>query len=543
MKAYKSCVVFAGLLCVFMVSGCSREHSEKDGRKPVKQEVTMRIRDRVWTLDNDGVIDPNSRQIMGNVYEGLYRYDRNNHLKLAGAESVKSENGGRTLTFRLRRNAKWSNGDPVTAGDYVYAWREMVNPKTGAPHGADLMMLKNAEAIRHGRMELDQLGVRALDDYTLRVELNSETPYFKEVLASLVALPKNRKVAEAQKDKYGTSSETAVFNGPFRPVGLSRTSDKWKLVRNDGYWDRKSVRLKTVRYVVVKSQAKAAQGVRDGKYDYARIGAMYSRKLERSRMFHSCLIPEITTVCFNSHRKVTGNVHFRRAVTYGIDRQKVAGIPNLHARLLYGLVPQGYSYNPQNDVDFRADAGNILKYDRSLALKEWNEAKRETGLQNVTLTMLVTDRVSRFRQAEVIRSSLEKTLPGLKIRISQVSTGENLKRAVDYDYDLLYQSWQPFFVDPLAFLLDGGMEHLRDDYHNTDFWNCIYDATVRYAADFNTRRRRLIEAEDIMIGQDAFVAPVCQLRNGYMLNPKVRDVSFDSCSSCYNLRNAWVAGK
>lgn len=540
MKARKIFVIAISLVSSILSVGCSSHQTKKSNEKPVKKEVVMRIRDKIKTLDTAMSLDSNSLVTNQNVFEGLYRYDKEGHLVLAGAESEKTEDEGRVHVYRLRKDAKWSNGDPVVAQDYVYAWKKLFSPENDTSNWTNLLILKNAEEIHEDRKDLASLGVQALDDHTLRVELIGNIPYYKEIFASTAMFPQNHAVAEKYGDDYGKTSESTVFNGPFTVKGLERGSHKWELIKNKNYWGKKDVKVKKFKYVVEKNKEKAQKNFFKGKYDYARVGCFYDKKLASKRGFHHRRIPEISIICFNQKRQVTGNVHFRRAVTYAIDRKKIAASKTFHVKALYGVVPANYSYSPENDVDYREDAGNIVGLDKKKAQNEWKQAQKETGRNQVTLTMMFTKDM-RYSDdiARKIKEDLETTLPGLQIKIKMVELNEKLERAFDHDYDMFYQSWQPSYVDPLAFIVNGGMEHLREDYHNPDYQNNLEKAAT-CGGDFSKRRGFIIAAEKDLVEKDAFVAPLFQQSNGYLLNPNMRCVGFVPYGSACILRDAWI---
>ena len=187
------------------------------------------------------------------------------NLVLAGAKSEKTEDGGMVHVYRLRKDAKWSNGDPVVAQDYVYAWRKLLSLKESASNWTNLLILKNAEEIRDGQEDMESLGVQALDDHTLRVELRANSPYYKEIFASTAMFPQNHTVAEKYGDEYGKTSASTVFNGPFSVVGLEQGSKKWELVKNKNYWGKKDVKLERIKYVVERDQPSAQKDFFKGK--------------------------------------------------------------------------------------------------------------------------------------------------------------------------------------------------------------------------------------------------------------------------------------
>lgn len=540
MKARKIFVATVILVSSILSAGCSGSRAEKPHEKPVRKEVVMRIQDRVKTLDTVRSLDSNSLVINQNVFEGLYRYDKEGHLVLAGARSDKAESGGKVHVYKLRKDARWSNGDPVVAQDYVYAWKKLLSPENDTSNWTNLLILKNAEEIHEGRKDLTSLGAQALDDHTLKVEFRANVPYYKEILAISATYPQNHEIAEKYGDDYGRTSESTVFNGPFTVRGLKAGSRKWELIRNRNYWGRKDVRLNRLAYVVDKDKERTQKNFFGGKYDYARIGCFYDRKLASRSGFHHRRIPEISVICFNPKRQVTGNVHFRRAVTYAIDRRKIAATRDFHGQALYGIVPADYSYNPENDVDYRQEAGRIVDLNKAKARSEWEQARREIGKNQVELTMTLNDNRDCLKIAEIIKKNLEATLPGLHVRFNSVAVNDKLTQAIDYDYDMCYRTWQPRYVDPMAFAVNGGIEHLKKDYDNPDYWNNLEKALVTDTNKFSRRRKYLIAAERDLVEKDAFAAPVCQQENGYLLNPRLHGLVFVPYSTNYILRDCWV---
>ena len=232
MKARKTFVITISLVSSILSVGCSSDQTKKKNEKSVKKEVVMRIRDKIKTLDTAMSLDYNSLVTNQNVFEGLYRYDKKGHLVLAGAESEKTEDEGRVHVYRLRKDAKWSNGDPVVAKDYVYAWKKLLSLKESASNWTNLLILKNAKEIHDGQKDMESLGVQELDDHTLKVELIGNIPYYKEIFASTAMFPQNHAVAEKYGDEYGKTSASTVFNGPFTVKGLERGSHKWELIKN-----------------------------------------------------------------------------------------------------------------------------------------------------------------------------------------------------------------------------------------------------------------------------------------------------------------------
>ena len=172
--------------------------------------------------------------MINNAMEGLFRI-KNNHAEPGLATKTKVSKDGLTYTMTLRKNAKWSNGDPVTAHDFVYAWHRAVDPKNAAPGSYLYSGIKNADAIIAGKMAPDTLGVKANGDYELVVQLEQQTPYFKLLMGDIRFFPQDQKAVEKYGSKYGASAKTTVFNGPFLLEGWTGSNLNWKFVKNKNY--------------------------------------------------------------------------------------------------------------------------------------------------------------------------------------------------------------------------------------------------------------------------------------------------------------------
>lgn len=212
------------------------------------------------TMDATLATDTVSFEVLSNTNEGLYRQslgeENEFELGVIEAEPEVSEDG-LTYTYTIREDANWSNGDPVTAHDFVYSWQRLVNPETAASYSylIDGVIL-NATEILNGEMEASELGVTAIDDKTLEVQLVRNIPYLEGLLAMPAFLPLNQDFVEEQGDAHGTDSDSVLYNGPFTLEEWDGTGLTWTLVKNDTYWDADTVQLDQVNYQVLKERGR-----------------------------------------------------------------------------------------------------------------------------------------------------------------------------------------------------------------------------------------------------------------------------------------------
>lgn len=275
MKKFKLFTILIALTVV--LAGCGSAegiYSDKGQvfRKVLSQDIT--------SLDSALATDTVSFDMYNQIYEGLYTLDKDDKAQPGVAKAMpKESNGGKTLTIELRKDAKWSNGDPVTAHDFEFAWKRVVNPETASEYAYIMYDLKNAEDINMGKKDVDELGVKAVDDHTLKVELNKPIPYINEMFAFGTFMPQNEKVVKKHGQQYGTTADKTVFNGPFK-IEQWRVEDKIQLVKNEDYWDKEAVHLDRVNYKVLKDQQAGASLYDTGSVDDTVITADQVDKYE-----------------------------------------------------------------------------------------------------------------------------------------------------------------------------------------------------------------------------------------------------------------------
>ncbi len=229
-------VLMSSLVLAACQNGSDDNDQSASSTTDVDQEITVQFSAEMGSADISLATDSYSFITLNNVYEGLYRLDENNEPVIAGAseDAVISEDG-LTYTVNLREDAKWSNGDPVTAADYVFSWQRTVDPATGSNYAYMLEPVKNAAAIAEGAADKSELGIEAEGDYTVKITLDKPTPYFLSLLAFPTFFPQNEAAVTSFGDQYALTSEDAVYNGPFMLTEYDGpgTDIQWSLTKNE----------------------------------------------------------------------------------------------------------------------------------------------------------------------------------------------------------------------------------------------------------------------------------------------------------------------
>ncbi len=214
-KSWGAMLVITGLLLAACGGGTNSSSSNNKDNGSSAQEIKVASGGELSTLDSAHYTDVYSSDMIGQLVEGLYRQDKNGDPELAmAAEKPTVSEDGLVYTFKLRE-AKWSNGEAVKAGDFVASFKNVVDPTYGSSSSNQMDIFKNGRAIREGKATLDEFGVKAIDDKTLQLTLENPIPYLAQVLVGTPFMPKNEAFAKEKGETYGTSAENFVGNGPF----------------------------------------------------------------------------------------------------------------------------------------------------------------------------------------------------------------------------------------------------------------------------------------------------------------------------------------
>ncbi|WP_082793737.1 peptide ABC transporter substrate-binding protein [Bacillus gaemokensis] len=523
--------------------------SKSDVKYAAKQVLNRTERNEIPSMDSSKSTDTLSSQIIGNTMEGLYRLDKNNKPIPAVAESSTKSEDGKKYTFKLRKDAKWSNGDPVTAKDFVFAWQRLLDPKTAAEYAFIAFPLKNAEAVNKGTAEVSTLGVKAVDDYTLEVELETPVPYFLNLTAFVNYYPLNEKVVKEKGDKYGLEADTLVYNGPF-VMSEWKHEQGWKLKKNDTYWDKKNVKLEEINFSVVKEPGTNVNLYDSGEIDFTLLTGEFVDKYRAKKDEFGTYL-ETGTFFLRLNQKRGGqdtplkNKKLREAIAMSIDKKALANvILNDGSKPADFLVPKGLATGPSGK-DFQEEFKNGLKSDAKKAAKAWEEAKKELGKDQVTIELLNYDTGNSKKVGEYVKDQIEKNLKGVTVNIKLQPFKQKLKVEQDQDYDISFGGWNPDYADPMTFLdmFESKHSHNQMSYSNPKYDEIIKKGSTEWMSDAKKRWEELGKAEKILIEEDAALVPLYQSGRAYVMQSNVKDVVKHNISPEYSFKWAYVTEK
>ncbi|MGZ4112028.1 MAG: peptide ABC transporter substrate-binding protein [Tumebacillaceae bacterium] len=515
------------------------------GDKPdAKQEINLALTDELPTLDVSKATDNLSFTVLGQIGEGLTRLDHTNKVIPGIAEKWDISADGLKYTFHLRDNAKWSNGDPVTAKDFEYSWKRTLNPKTGAQYAFMVAWVKGGDEYNGGKVKTpDNVGVKALDDKTLEVTLSHPVPFFLEQMTFPVFFPQDQKFVEAAGDKNGADADKVNSNGPFKLTDWQHEQTV-TLVKNDTYYNKDQIKLTKVNYQVLKDSTAAVNLYETGQLD--RSTGLVRDQIDTYKSSPEYgTEPELTNgyLEFNEKEKVFTSAKIRQAFTYAIDGDAFADIVYHNGtKGATGLVPDGTS-NGQGG-DFRKDQGDLINRAANAAKAKdlLAEGLKEVGMTSFPKVKFTIDDGDVGKKAAEFLKEQWRSKLGVDVEVEAVPFKLRLDKEAKHNYDLGWALWGADYNDPMTFL---DMWTSDSPFNDAVYKNPAYDTLIKQAQtepDGKKRMGYLSDAEKLLM-QDMPVGPVFFRARAYLTKPYVKDWTPRVSGPSYDLYYTYLQGK
>ncbi|MBR6332133.1 MAG: peptide ABC transporter substrate-binding protein [Dehalococcoidales bacterium] len=486
-------------------------------------------------MDSAFADDAVSQEVIAGFTDGLMRFDHDGNAVPALAESYEVNDDAIIYTFSIR-DAKWSNGDKVTANDFVYALRRLVDPALGADCSymvADAVRIKNAVDILAGRMDLSELGVRAKDDSTLVIELERPCPYLLSMLTFPAFYPVNEKFCESCGETYATSYDTVLSCGAFildRDYAVS--SDSFSMSRNNGYWDSKNVSVEKLSYRVIADCETALKDYTDDKLDMIFLDDSRIEQFRGNSEFFRLYSKSLWYLSLNiSGSEFLQNIHMRRALAAAFDRELLCrnivrnGVP------AYYSVPSGIAVGPLG-IEFTMDCAKWDYGDLEDARIELSKAMIELGSQSFVISLLVEDNPDIKAVADYIQSCWNK-LDGVNCSVIAKSRSELTESLQNGTYVVCLTRFDADCPDPLPFLemFRSGSEGNYGKWSD-DLFDVVINSVIsgHLAHDFNKRWMGLLKAENLIMDNMVMI-PVLQPSICGLLKTGISGVDLHSLSA------------
>ncbi|ASJ20497.1 peptide ABC transporter substrate-binding protein [Brachyspira hampsonii] len=481
-------------------------------------------------------IDPSlNAQIYGviyisHVFEGLTVRDRNNKIVPGVAENWEISADGKTYTFFLRTNSTWSDGKPVVAEDFVYSWQRQVDPKVASEYSYQHEPVKNAMAITRGEMPVDSLGVKAIDDHTLVVELEAPTAYFLEVAAFPTFAPLRKDIIEQYGDNWTLKPETYIGNGPY--VMSERNIDEnIIMVKNPNYWNADSIVAEKITFVFMQNGAAAVAGIKDGSLHMA----YEPPQQDIPTLLEEGLIqikPLIATYYYpiNVTNEYLKDPRVRKALSLAIDRNYIVeNVTKGGQKPAGGWVP--YAVNDV-DGDFRINGGDFYDISKEGYSNNVEMAKQllaEAGYPNgegFPVIEFKTDPGNHVGIFEAVQQMWKEHL-NIDSTITQIDNALLGQTLLEKNFMIGRLYWSADYSDPMSMM---SLFTSYNTQNNGGYSNKRYDELIGEAMstdDNNIRMKAMHEAERILIEEDMGAIPLYFFTEPLLVNPKLRDVVYN----------------
>ena len=493
--------------------------------------LKVQIDAEVASMDPQIATDGISFEVLAAVTEGLYSLSDDGSAVEAIADKVEKSEDGLTYTVTLK-DTKWSNGTPVTAKDFVFAWRRLVDPATASEYSfiAGIAGIKNADAIVNGEMTPDQLGITAKDDKTLVIELDTPVPFFESLMAFPSFFPVNEEFYNKCGDKFATTVDTILCNGAFKVASYEPAATTINLEKNTNYWDADKVQLSGIQYQVIKDSQQTMLSYQNGDLDVATLSGEQVEQFQADPEFKNIMSGYLWYIA--SNKKVAGldNENLRKAISLSYDKEAIVNNILKDGSIKADfLVPTLLATGPDGK-DFRDGTDTYLSTDKAKALEYYDKAKTELGKDSFEYTMLIDDAESAQNVAQFIQAEIQTNLPGMKINIETLPKKNRLERLRADDFELGLTRWGPDYADPMTYLdmWITGSPNNYGAWSNTEYDSLIQSAKKGELALDSEKRWEALKKAEKMVMDEAVICPVYQQGNAVMIKKNVSGIEFHS---------------
>lgn len=501
--------------------------------------ITSYLRQEPPQMNSMLATDAVSGMVLAHVMEGLLRY--NQYGELVGGVAERWEQEGTRVTFWLRDDARWSNGEPVTAHDFEFAWKNLLSPTVGSQYAFILYPILNAEKANNGEVSTDDVGIDAVDDRTLVVTLETPIAYFDRMVAFVTYLPANEAFYQQTNGRYGADADEMLYNGPFMMTSWVHGASM-RLEKNPHYWDAERIRLDAINFAHMTSDSSTLLNLfKDNQIVMADLGSeMLEEAMLQGWTLNQFMEGTVFYTDFN-HRpeRLTSNLNLRKAMALAHDAgelvNKVIKLPGyLPGKSLFPV------WLPGAEDNFREEhPAPVYQRDVAQARVYLQRALDELGLDRLPPLVLLTGDtpVSRI-QAEYYQEVFKRSLD-IDLVIDAQIFRQRLEKMTAGDFDLVAAGWGPDYNDPLTFgdLYASWNLNNRGRYNNP-----ALDARVRIAQsslDMEERMQAFAEIQRI-IHEDVIMMPDYERGYVYVTQPQVRGILRRVIGAETDFTYAWI---
>ncbi|WP_410001054.1 peptide ABC transporter substrate-binding protein [Tateyamaria omphalii] len=483
------------------------------------QSFTYRILDEFSSFDPQIVEDTYGSDIVRDLFEGLYNQDADGNIVPGVALSHEASADNLTYTFTLRDNAVWSDGTPVTAGDFVYAWQRAVDPELASPYAwyMELMAIENGAAIVAGEMEPSELGVSAPDDRTLVVNLSKPLPYFTKMVTHATTFPSPKWVIEEHGAQW-TRPENMVSNGAF-VLEEHVPKERSVRVRNENYWDNENTVLEKVTTLVIGDDAQGLTRWRAGEVDMTDIPAGQYPALAEEFPDEAFALPRLCNYYFNfnlaSGPEAFQDVRVRQALALAVDREVIV------ERVLQGGQFPAFNFTPAATADFEMpdiEMASMTQAERDEKARELlAEAGYGEGGEPLSFKYLYNTNEAH-QQVAIVATQMWKQKLGIDVTLENQEWKVFLETRSAQNYDMARGAWCGDYNEASTFL---DLLTTESGYNDAKFSNARVDELMAEAKSSSDPQPLYTEVEQI-VAAEMPVIPIYHYSTNVMLSDAIQ---------------------
>lgn len=512
-------LILLTILLVNFVTACGNKKATEETKI-----VKFNLQSNPPQLDPQLSTDSISGDVLGHVLEGLTTLSQEGNPIPGAAESWTTK--GNVWTFKLRKNAKWQNGDTVVAGDFLAAWERALNPETVSQYSYIMYSIKGAEDYNQGKTnDFSTVGVKAPDDYTLIVELKEPVAYFASLVSFYTFVPQNQNFFKEHKETYATSVDDFMGNGPYKLVSWDSES-KIILEKANTYWNNKNIKINRIEMSIISDISASLKAYRNDELDWSPLPPEEIIKYKDSPDFTSWEDGSISYFQFNISKKLFSNKKIRRAISMAIDRKTLVN------KVKYGAGSVAESFVPGiipgKKKTFREDylqSAYGIGYNPEEAKKLFSEGLAELGIKVSDIgeiSMLTENNDVSIRESQFYQEQLKVNL-GLEVQLEPVTFQVKIQRISEKDFDFVLSGWGPDYNDPMTFLdlwLSTSLEN------NTNWASPEYDKIINNAnKELNPLKRMdLLASAEKLLMKEMPVVPIFYKKRVALIKPKLKNV-------------------
>ena len=489
----------------------------------------------LFDMDSTIATEADCLEVISAIIEPLFVTAADGTPVNALCASYETNEESTEYVFHIREDANWMNGVPVTADDFVYAWRRLVDPVTASEYSfmMEVAAVKNATPIISGELPIEELGVSAVDSKTLKVELDHPVSYFLNLMTFPSFCPINEAFATELGSEYALGADNLLCCGPFYMSAWDVGGNTYQLKKNPSYYDADKVNLDEINFQIIKDPQQTMLAYENGTLDYVRLSGDQIVKYQTMDGFTRIeegylwyLSPNLNP---KSEEYSCGleSENLRMAIALSYDKDVIC-----YEILQDGSTPADFAIPNRLAIgpdgkDFRETSPLYLQTDKAKAQEYWEAAKEELGVDEVTIELLYDDSDSTPLIAQFLQSEIENNLPGVHINLKSQPKKSRTELMQNREYQLGLTRWGPDYADPMTYLdmWTTGSTYNYGEWSNEEYDKLIADANGDLANRYEERWEALKQAEALVM-EHAVILPVYQKGTAAMVRPGITGLAF-----------------